>query len=219
MAVVLDIHVPGIPQQQGSKTPWGSDANEAKLKPWRAAVQEAAKEAFTGTQLLREAVFLDVVYTYPRRKSHYRTGRNAHLLREDAPDFKTSAPDRDKLLRATQDALTGVVMYDDSYIVGGDTRKVWGVFADTHIVLRTVGSVEQVAPHQVGGPSLASELPVDVREDVGPPVDDVQPEPFGDPVGVAALFDFAEHTDVVLHDLPSDDVRAPVQRAVAPGSP
>jgi len=123
MAVVLDIHVPGIPQQQGSKTPWGSDANEAKLKPWRAAVQEAAKEAFTGTQLLREAVFLDVVYTYPRRKSHYRTGRNAHLLREDAPDFKTSAPDRDKLLRATQDALTGVVMYDDSYIVGGCLRR------------------------------------------------------------------------------------------------
>ena len=61
---------------------------------------------------------VDMIFTLARPKSHYRTGRNAHLLRDSAPARPTGAPDLSKLARATEDALTEAgVWKDDAAVV------------------------------------------------------------------------------------------------------
>ncbi len=55
--------------------------------------------------------------TYARPKSHYRTGSYSHLLRDDAPYYKTTPVDIDKAARAALDALTASGLWkDDSQV-------------------------------------------------------------------------------------------------------
>ncbi|MFZ1730810.1 MAG: RusA family crossover junction endodeoxyribonuclease [Bacteroidota bacterium] len=61
-----------------------------------------------------------MLFLLPRPKSHFRSGRNAHLLRETAPRFPTSKPDADKLSRAVLEALTGVAYKDDAQVIDND---------------------------------------------------------------------------------------------------
>lgn len=66
-------------------------------------------------------VALEVTFTLPRPKAHYRTGRNSHLLRDNAPHRPDRLPDLDKLLRSTMDALTAAgVWADDAQVVTWD---------------------------------------------------------------------------------------------------
>jgi crossover junction endodeoxyribonuclease RusA len=72
-------------------------------------------------------VALLAVFSLPRPKGHYRTGRNAHLLKESAPNFPAGRPDLDKLLRALLDGLTaGGAWLDDSQVAQLAATKEWG---------------------------------------------------------------------------------------------
>lgn len=120
----LFLVVYGIPAPQGSKRHVGNGVlveSSAKVKPWRALVTAAASEARVarGWHPDRlEPLTLDVVFTLARPASHYRTGRNAHLLRDTAPEHPATRPDMDKLLRSTLDALTDAgCMAEDSRVV------------------------------------------------------------------------------------------------------
>lgn len=86
-----------------------------KVKPWREAVVEAVKKVVT--EPIDGAVNVAIVFYVPRPKKHYRTGRFAHLLRDDAPLYPTTNPDVDKLVRATLDALTMARAYKDDSVV------------------------------------------------------------------------------------------------------
>lgn len=126
--VALACTIPGTPQQQGSKTrnAYGTmyEANR-DLKPWRAHAITQLRAAWAG-EPITHGVHVTARFVYARPKSHYRTGRNSHLLRDDAPAFKTSAPDLDKLQRALGDALTqSGVLRDDALIVEWVARKQW----------------------------------------------------------------------------------------------
>lgn len=61
-----------------------------------------------------------------RPKSHYRTGKFADILRDDAPEFPTDVPDATKLTRAVEDALMGAVFKEDSAIVRQSNSKEFG---------------------------------------------------------------------------------------------
>lgn len=101
----------------------------SKNKDWRSAVKHAALEAIktSGEAMpLRGPLKLDVTFFMPRPKSHYRTGKNAHILRDDAPGYHTSKPDATKLLRSTEDALTGVLWNDDAEIAVQVVTKQYG---------------------------------------------------------------------------------------------
>ncbi|MFJ6841418.1 RusA family crossover junction endodeoxyribonuclease [Streptomyces griseoluteus] len=115
--------VHGTPGPQGSKTVNAAGAmyeSSAKVKPWREAVKSAALDtvAYDETwQPIRDAVRLEVVFTLPRPKHHFGTGRNAGFVKPSAPEYPTGKPDTDKLLRSTQDALKDAgVLLDDSVI-------------------------------------------------------------------------------------------------------
>ena len=88
-----------------------------------------------------------MVFTFVRPKSHYRTGRNAHLLRDDAPTRPATIPDLSKLARSTEDALKDAgVIRDDSLIV--EYRRLAKVYAgEDPDALSTPGVLVRIAPY------------------------------------------------------------------------
>jgi Holliday junction resolvase RusA-like endonuclease len=79
-------------------------------------------------------VIVAAVFTFERPKSHYRTGKNAHLLRDSAPVDHIQAPDTDKLCRLVGDALeTAGVLDSDSQICDWVATKRWGDFSGTSL--------------------------------------------------------------------------------------
>lgn len=125
----ISIVVYGAPAPQGSKRHVGKGImveSSKKLKPWREAVRSEASAVHTGPAL-DGALVADMVFTFARPKSHYRTGRNAHLLRDDAPPRPIGAPDLSKLARSTEDALedAGTYVNDARITEYGRLLKVW----------------------------------------------------------------------------------------------
>lgn len=119
----LDIVVYGHPAPQGSKRHVGKGVmveSSKHVKPWREDVRQAALAALS-LQIggpLDGPLVARMVFTLQRPRSHYRTGRNAHLLRDAAPLRPAGYPDTSKLLRSTEDALkSGGAIRDDSLIV------------------------------------------------------------------------------------------------------
>lgn len=133
------LFVPGIPAPQGSKEKWGAEANP-RTAPWRAIVNDTAYRAMEGRALLDGPVFISGSFSWPRPKNHYRTGKNAGILRDDAPLFKVSTPDLDKCQRLVGDAFKGVVLKDDAQIVCWNVVKV---YADQPGIRLTIREVSQ----------------------------------------------------------------------------
>lgn len=127
----LDFWVPGIPAPGGSKRGFPHaktgkvvmvDMGGERTKNWRESVKVAAMQS---GQYLEGPLALRVVFNMPRPKCHYRTGRYAGELKPNAPTHHTKSPDATKLLRSTEDALTGVVWGDDAQIVEQEVSKQW----------------------------------------------------------------------------------------------
>ncbi len=143
----IEFFVEGIPVPQGSKTVFGGravDANAKKLKPWRKAVTAAAADAGGGL-LLEGPVTLAAVFVLPRPKSHFRTGRNAHLLRDDAPRWVSTKPDLDKLVRALADGITDSGLWkDDNQVASILATKVYAHPSDSSVFRAVVGVAVKV---------------------------------------------------------------------------
>ena len=79
--------------------------NEDALNPWRALVEKAGR-ALPVTDLVGP-IGVEMTITIARPKSHYRTGRNAHLLKDTAPLWpcQEGTGDVDKYGRAVLDSL------------------------------------------------------------------------------------------------------------------
>lgn len=141
-APLLTLTVHGVPAPQGSKKGFVHKntgrvilrEQSERLAPWRGEITHRAlmamarfPEAQDQRWLLDEAVVVDMVFTFARPQSHYRTGRNKHLLRDDAPPRPIGPPDTSKLARAVEDALTDAgVWRDDARVVEyGRLAKVY----------------------------------------------------------------------------------------------
>ena len=124
--------VPGLPQPGGSKRGFVHrhtgrvivTEDCRRSKDWRAVVAlEASRHC---SQPLTGPLAVRVVFQLPRPKGHYRTGRNAGMLRDSAPTYPITKPDATKLWRSTEDALKAIAWADDSQVVHQDVRKVYG---------------------------------------------------------------------------------------------
>ena len=113
-----------MPAPQGSKKHIGRGVmieSSKKVKPWRQDVKFAAIENKTADWDTSVLMSLSVVFMFQRPKSHYlKSG-----LRSCAPYYCTSASngDLDKLLRSTNDAMTGVLFDDDRQVVSINAIK------------------------------------------------------------------------------------------------
>jgi len=138
------LNVPGIPVPQGSKRAFGNrlvDANQAKLKPWRATITAIALENLGDGPPLTGPAHVEVRFTFPRPKTHYRTGANAHLLKDTAPEWHTVKPDLDKLVRAVLDGLTDAqIFHDDAQVASVVATKRYGDNPGAYIMVEQVGN-------------------------------------------------------------------------------
>ena len=64
-------------------------------------------EAGAGAELLRDAVIVEMRFYRVRPKSHYRSGKNSHLLKPGAPPVPTHKPDVLKAMPATRKGSGG----------------------------------------------------------------------------------------------------------------
>lgn len=111
------------PKARGWKDAVGFEAAHAMMRaggPARGADFDPAPNLFNGP------LGLSVVFTLARPKGHFGTGRNFASIRASAPHWPTVKPDCTKLLRAVEDALTGVVWRDDAQVVEQAVSKRYG---------------------------------------------------------------------------------------------
>lgn len=141
----------GLPAPQGSKRHVGKGVmveSSKKVKPWRQDVKHAALDITTARDwtILDGPLAVAMTFTFDRPKGHYRTGRNAHLLRDAAPVRPAGMPDLSKLVRSTEDALTGVVWKDDARVVEYVRLGKYYAGTDAPDVLAVPGCVIRVWP-------------------------------------------------------------------------
>jgi Holliday junction resolvase RusA-like endonuclease len=97
--------------------------DDCKRNPaWRSSVASAAAGQMVGRYPMLGAIELDVTFHMPRPKAHYRKDGS---LKPDAPEWHEVRPDATKLLRALEDAMSGIVWGDDSQVVRQSVRKVY----------------------------------------------------------------------------------------------
>jgi Holliday junction resolvase RusA-like endonuclease len=118
----VEFTVYGSAAPQGSKRAVGRRANgstimiemSAKVKPWRAAVKEAALEAYSGPTIT-DAVALYVTFTM-KAPAKIPKGRT----------HPSTAPDLSKLIRSTEDAITESGLWrDDALVVVVTAQKLY----------------------------------------------------------------------------------------------
>lgn len=104
-------------------------ANEHS-KTWRSDVRDAALSAHPGVPPLAGPLRLELTFTMPRPSGHLRASGELSKAGQAMP-YPTTRPDTTKLLRAFEDALTGITWEDDSQIVEHVVRKVYGARFET----------------------------------------------------------------------------------------
>ena len=108
----ISFTVPGKPAPQGSKRHVGNGRmieSSTEVGPWRERIAIAAHNAMraAGQQMLGCAVDVRLDFVMPRPKSTPKTTPPA-----------SKRPDIDKLARAALDAITSVLICDDSQVTG-----------------------------------------------------------------------------------------------------
>ena len=129
---VLRVVAYGTPRPQGSKRHVGRGilVESSNVKPWRESIHHATLEAIkvTGWERATGAVGVEASYYFDRPRTHYRTGKNATLLRDNAPVFPhgRAQGDVEKLARAAHDALTSAGAWvDDCQVAWLTCGKRW----------------------------------------------------------------------------------------------
>ena len=140
----LTITVGGIPKPAGSKRYVGNRAGKPiiiednpKTNDWKKEVRQvaAAKMRELELDVIRDLVIVQMVFTQTRPKAHYGTGRKSQILKPSAPLRPGVKPDITKLVRGTEDALKGIVWYDDCLVVRQINDKVYGKYPGVEIVV------------------------------------------------------------------------------------
>lgn len=137
---MISFFIPGFPKPAGSKRGFAIkrggvftgkvaviDACKTS-RDWKSTVSAEAR-AHVGAfhKLLDAPLKVSLTFQVLRPKGHFRTGKNATMLRDSAPCFPAQRPDVLKLARAVEDALTGIIWRDDSQIV---TERIAKRYAD-----------------------------------------------------------------------------------------
>lgn len=121
--------------KHGKEYPQGFIVDDAKNNSqWKDAVARAARRAYKGEPVDAACIY-EMTFFRIRPKSHYRTGKNSHLLRKDAPPYPITKPDKTKLERPTEDACKGIIWSDDARVVRGNAAKAYGRAVGAQIVV------------------------------------------------------------------------------------
>lgn len=89
-----------------------------------------------------EAIKIHLLFFMKRPKSHYGTGKNAGKIKNSAPEYHTSKPDIDNMVKFVFDCLNKYLWKDDSQIIEITSKKMYGSYPRTEITweyLKTIG--------------------------------------------------------------------------------
>lgn len=86
-------------------------------RAWKQEIAGEARQAMHGKELLLTAVRLEATFYVRRPTGHFGSGANASFVKKSAPSFPAVKPDLTKLVRALEDAMTGIVWRDDALVV------------------------------------------------------------------------------------------------------
>jgi Holliday junction resolvase RusA-like endonuclease len=121
-SIVIVVH--GVPAPQGSKRHVGDGVmieSSKKVKPWRQDVKDAAltaAAALPNWAPLDGPLTASIVFTVREQPTSRPTWWAAGLPWSKSLRWRpASTPDLSKLLRSTEDALTGVIWRDDARVV------------------------------------------------------------------------------------------------------
>jgi len=158
--VSLSFEVLGVAATQGSFIPGVTKdgrpflrQDNSRTMPWRQELAAMAQRAIAESDEAWPAsgpVELRVTFVLPRPVGHY--GKRG--LRPKAPRFPATRPDLSKLVRALEDALTGIAYEDDSRIV---THRIEKVYATPTLTPRALVSVVNL--EEEGGGDARDEVP------------------------------------------------------------
>jgi Holliday junction resolvase RusA-like endonuclease len=125
------------------------DANP-RAKTWKALVAREVRRAYRHTVIPRGMpVAMEVVFFRPRPANHYGSGKNSTTLKRSAPAWPAQMPDTTKLIRGTEDALTGIVWDDDGQVVMQQAIKCYGT-ASTWLRVGVIESCDDLRSWWMG---------------------------------------------------------------------
>jgi len=78
-------------------------------------------------------LYVNIAFYFSRPKSHFKTGKNSHVLKENAPYWHTSKPDVDNLAKFVMDAMNKIYWKDDSFISSCHITKQYSAKPNTKI--------------------------------------------------------------------------------------
>lgn len=127
---MIEAVVHALPKAMGSKVAgvtkdgraYMRDQGTAKLRTFQAEMKSELRRVAPAF-LLAGPVSVGIRVKTLRPKSHYGTGRNAAVLRSDAPTWVFVKPDVDKLARAVLDCATGIIWRDDAQVASLSIEK------------------------------------------------------------------------------------------------
>lgn len=82
---------------------------------------------------LDQPLKVTLLFYFQRPKSHFGTGKNKDILKENAPNNHTSRPDIDNLVKFVLDALNTIYWRDDSVISSLVVNKLYSDIPRTEI--------------------------------------------------------------------------------------
>lgn len=140
-APLLELVVPGTPATQGSMTLWRAPDGSERVKyptstvGHRNLVIGTLVDYWQGAPPITGPVAVTLVFQFPYLAKHFNAAK-VRKLRLDAPTWKDTAPDLDKLVRLVFDALTiAGVWVDDKQGCDLRTQKCYGYSGLTAISL------------------------------------------------------------------------------------
>ena len=121
---VIEFFVPSRPIPGGSKRKGKAGqiiAANPKTAAWMSVVRVAAIDAYKG-DLLDGPLGFQMTFCLKRPKNHFNAKGQ---LKPNAPKFPIVIPDLTKMIRSTEDALTGICWHDDCQVVHQITKKLY----------------------------------------------------------------------------------------------
>ena len=110
-------------------------SSKDKKQIWLQIAKYKPKQPFAGD------IYLKVVFYLKRPKSHFRTGKYSHLLKDAYKDmvYHSFKPDLDNLVKLIADIIQPQMIIDDSQICMLQAEKMYSTNPRTEVVIQEIG--------------------------------------------------------------------------------
>ena len=141
---MIDLFVEGNPKPQSrprvsvrAGRGFAYNADSKDMKAWKKALDAALAEI--PDRGLDGPMHVELAFRLPRPKSHYRTGKFSHLLKDSAPGDHQSRADLDNLAKVVLDKITRSEYWlDDNQVVSLAVTKRWNDYSTAGCGIRVI---------------------------------------------------------------------------------